>query len=98
MSSSNLNLQDAEAYLAEEPLPVPMHDHHQGPGTCSACLDNPGEAAHLLDDVVRENVRYQIERVKRSTVIKEALKRNQVAVVGTVYNLDTGCLEIVQGF
>jgi len=61
------------------------------------CLDrHDGHPdAKTINEVARENVRYQIYRCKRSTIILEAFKNKKCLVQGAMYNLDTGEVELV---
>ncbi|KAG2491780.1 hypothetical protein HYH03_009940 [Edaphochlamys debaryana] len=49
----------------------------------------------MMDKVVKENVKYQVQRCQRSVVIQEALRKRQVLLVGAMYNLDTGKVQIL---
>ncbi|GFR46393.1 hypothetical protein Agub_g7989 [Astrephomene gubernaculifera] len=69
-----------------------------------ARVDSVSAKAHqrLLDSeeerqekVVRENVKYQIQRCQRSTIIQEGLQRGKVLLAGAVYDLDTGRVHVI---
>lgn len=49
--------------------------------------DQPGDA---VDNAVAANVRYQIEQLQRSPLLKERLQSGTLKVVGSRYDLDTG--------
>ncbi|PNG99886.1 Carbonic anhydrase [Tetrabaena socialis] len=49
----------------------------------------------MLDRVVTENVRYQVQRCKRSVLIREALQERRLLLVGAVYHLDTGRVKVI---
>eukprot|EP00128_Syssomonas_multiformis_P012890 Colp12_sorted_trinity150504_noHs@15171 len=52
--------------------------------------------SHLdVNLVVRENVIYQVEKVHRSEIIAKAVDEGKVIVVGGIYNLKNGLIEIV---
>lgn len=50
----------------------------------------------LLDLIIRENVKYQMQRVKRSTIILQAIVEGRCKLVGCVYDLKTGEVEVIQ--
>lgn len=54
--------------------------------------DQPGDA---VDNAVVANVKYQIERLQRSSLLKERLQANTLKIVGARYDLDTGKVTIV---
>lgn len=62
-----------------------------------ACLDRRDghPEPDAINMVAAENVRYQVYRCKRSTIILEAVKRGKLKVQGALYNLDTGEVELV---
>lgn len=43
-----------------------------------------------LDNAIRANVRYQVEKLGKSTVIGDLVDKGVLKVVGAVYDLDTG--------
>ena len=49
----------------------------------------------MLDKVVKENVKYQVQRCQRSTIIQEGIQKQTLMLVGGVYNLDTGKINIL---
>lgn len=61
------------------------------------CFDNPKGPPDVktINAVSRENVRYQVFRCKRSTIILEAFRDKRLIVQGAMYNLDTGEVELV---
>jgi carbonic anhydrase len=55
-----------------------------------------GETDDLVDQVVVENVRYQIERMqKKSPVLTQLVANGKLKIVGGRYDLDTGTVTIV---
>ena len=46
--------------------------------------------------MIRENVLYQVDRCRRSTIILEAVKKGNCILVPAVYHLDTGEVEILE--
>ncbi len=48
----------------------------------------------MLDNVVKANVALTVERMKHEPALAEMIKKGEVKVVGAVYNLDTGEVEI----
>ena len=52
----------------------------------------PGD---LVDNAVTANVLYQIELLKRSSVLSERLKSGKLKIVGGRYDLDTGIVKII---
>ncbi|GLI59116.1 hypothetical protein VaNZ11_000947 [Volvox africanus] len=49
----------------------------------------------VLDMVVQENVKYQIQRCQRSTIIQEAIQKHELLMVGAVYDLDSGIVNVI---
>ncbi|GLC37668.1 hypothetical protein PLESTB_000800200 [Pleodorina starrii] len=49
----------------------------------------------VLENVVRENVKYQIHRCQRSTIIQEGIQKRTLLLVGAVYSLDTGKVNVI---
>jgi carbonic anhydrase len=69
-----------------------------------ARVDNTGVKAvqavregnmEVLDNVVRENVKYQVQRCQRSAIIQEGIQKRMLLLVGAVYNLDTGKITVI---
>lgn len=54
-----------------------------------------GQTGDVLDNVVVANVHYQIERLKRSSLLTERLESGELSIVGGRYDLDTGRVAIV---
>ena len=50
---------------------------------------------NLVDNAVTANVLYQIELLKRSSVLSERLKSGKLKIVGGRYDLDTGIVKII---
>ena len=58
-----------------------------------AAMAEPG---NLLDNAIRENVKMNVEKLKTATpIIASAVGEKKVRVVGGVYNLDSGKVEVV---
>lgn len=54
--------------------------------------DQPGD---IVDNAVVSNVKYQIERLQRSSMLKERLQNNTLKIVGARYDLDTGKVTMI---
>jgi carbonic anhydrase len=54
--------------------------------------DRPGD---LVDNAVDANVAYQIELLKRSTLLADRVKSGKLKIVGGRYDLDTGVVKIL---
>ena len=54
--------------------------------------NQPGDK---VENAVKENVRLQIENLKKSQVIADLIKQGKLIVVGGYYDLDTGAVSIV---
>uniref|UniRef100_A0A7S0VDS3 Carbonic anhydrase n=1 Tax=Polytomella parva TaxID=51329 RepID=A0A7S0VDS3_9CHLO len=50
----------------------------------------------VVEQVVRENTLYQLERCMRSPVISEAIKNGTVKVVGAMYDLESGNVTLIR--
>lgn len=53
------------------------------------------QSGDLVDNAVVENVRYQIEQLKRSPLLAERLQSGDLKIVGGRYDLDTGTVTIL---
>ncbi|MCP6762506.1 MAG: carbonic anhydrase [Fischerella sp. CENA71] len=53
------------------------------------------KSGDMVDKVVVANVRYQIERLKRSPLLSERLQSGKLKIVGGRYDLDTGSVGII---
>ena len=53
------------------------------------------QAGDKVENAVKENVRLQIENLKKSQVIADLIKQGKLIVVGGYYDLDTGAVSIV---
>jgi carbonic anhydrase len=54
------------------------------------------EPGNTLDNAIRENVKLNVENMKTATpIIDKAVTEKKVRVVGGVYNLDSGKVEMV---
>lgn len=54
-----------------------------------------GQSGDAVDNVVKENVYYQIDQLKRSPLLSERIESGQLVLVGGRYDLDTGSVEII---
>ncbi|GIL84608.1 hypothetical protein Vretimale_14577 [Volvox reticuliferus] len=52
-------------------------------------------SSEVLDMVVKENVKYQIQRCQRSTIIQEAIQKQALLMVGAIYDLDSGKVNVI---
>lgn len=53
------------------------------------------KAGDVVDNAVIANVQYQIERLQRSSMLKERLQNNTLKIVGARYDLDTGKVTMI---
>lgn len=53
------------------------------------------ESGDRLTNAVKANVRLQVERLKASSVIAAAIKKDKLKIVGAYYDLDTGAISLV---
>ena len=50
----------------------------------------------MLDNAIRQNVVFNVEKLKAATpIIDKAVAEKRVRIVGAVYNLDSGRVELV---
>lgn len=54
-----------------------------------------GQSGDTVDNAVVENVRYQIEQLKRSSLLTERLQSGKLKIVGGRYDLDTGRVKTI---
>jgi carbonic anhydrase len=55
-----------------------------------------GEPNHTLDDAIRQNVLLNVERVKKAApILSKSVDEDKIRVVGAIYNLRTGRVELV---
>jgi len=54
-----------------------------------------GQPGDLLDNAVRANVELTVERLKNSAILKDALQKGDLKIVGARYDLDTGLVEVI---
>lgn len=54
-----------------------------------------GQPGDKVDNAVIANVQYQIEQLKRSSLIAERVESGQLRIVGGRYDLDTGRVQLV---
>jgi carbonic anhydrase len=54
------------------------------------------QAGNTLDNAIRQNVLLNVEKLKAATpIIDKAIAENKVRVVGAVYNLDNGRVDLL---
>jgi carbonic anhydrase len=53
------------------------------------------QSGDKVENAVKENVRLQIENLKKSTVIADLIQQGKLKVVGGYYDLDTGAVSMV---
>ena len=51
-----------------------------------------------IDAVIRENIRYQLERIERSPIIYEALESGELILVPCIYCIQTGKVEVLTAY
>lgn len=56
---------------------------------------NQESGKNKLDNAIRANVRYQVEKLGKSTVIGDLVNKGVLKVVGAVYDLDTGKVDLL---
>ncbi len=54
-----------------------------------------GQPGDAVDNAVSANVRYQVEQVLRSSLVRDRQQAGQLQVVGARYDLDTGLVTLV---
>jgi carbonic anhydrase len=60
---------------------------------CKAVLDKPGDTLH---NAIRQNVILNVEKLNTAApILSEAVEETKVRVVGAVYNLANGRIELV---
>jgi len=57
---------------------------------------NPTESAARSRMIEQENVRLQLEHLKRYPIVKDAIEKKQIQVHGLYYNLETGALSEIE--
>jgi carbonic anhydrase len=53
-----------------------------------------GQPGDLLDKVVKANVVLMVDRLKHDPILAEAVEMGQLRIVGALYDLDTGIVEV----
>jgi carbonic anhydrase len=53
------------------------------------------QSGDLLDNAVKANVLLTVERLKRSSILSEALEKGALKIIGARYDLDTGIVEVI---
>jgi len=91
-------------------VPLVLIMGHTNCGAVTACLEGSETSGKLCeflekmrkeikeDDVnkaVIENVKIQIERLENNEIIKEALDKNSVEIIGCVYDIETGIIKLL---
>jgi carbonic anhydrase len=54
-----------------------------------------GQPGDAVDNAVSANVRYQMEQLMRSQLVRDRQQSGQLQVVGARYDLDTGTVTLV---
>lgn len=75
----------------------------QVPGQIASLIDaikpavkkSANQAGDKLENAIKSNVLYQIEKLKSSPVISQLIKEEKLKVVGGYYDLDTGAVTMV---
>jgi len=60
-----------------------------------AVVSSEGQTGNRIDNAVRANVLWQMERLKKSSVISDLVDENKLKLVGGRYDLNTGEVTIV---
>lgn len=69
---------------------VAMADHETG-----RRLEGGAAGIEAVNEVVKENVKYQVQRCMRSSIIATAVHHSKLLLVGCVYHIDTGKVQIL---
>jgi carbonic anhydrase len=81
------------AAVANEPLPGDIGTFVQA--ILPAVNQVKGMPGDAVDNAVSANVRYQVEQVLRSPLVRDRQRSGQLQVVGARYDLDTGTVTLV---
>ncbi|MBW4485756.1 MAG: carbonic anhydrase [Tildeniella torsiva UHER 1998/13D] len=81
------------AAVANEPLPGDIGTFVQA--ILPAVNQVKGMPGDAVDNAVSANVRYQVEQVLRSPLVRDRQRSGQLQVVGARYDLDTGAVTLV---
>ncbi len=60
-----------------------------------AVEQSKGQPGDPVDNAVAQNVKYQLEQIKRSDLVSHRLKAGSLKLVGSRYDLDTGTVEMI---
>ena len=58
--------------------------------------DGTGEAGDRLTDAVKRNVVLTVARLMKSPIIAERVRKDRLRVVGALYDLETGIVELTE--
>ena len=81
------------AAVKNEPLPGDIGTFVQA--ILPAVNQVKGQPGDAVDNAVTANVRYQVEQVLRSSLVRDRQQSGQLQVVGARYDLDTGTVTLV---
>ncbi|MBW4462558.1 MAG: carbonic anhydrase [Nodosilinea sp. WJT8-NPBG4] len=81
------------AAVKNEPLPGDIGTFVQA--ILPAVNQVQGQPGDAVDNAVTANVRYQVEQVLRSSLVRDRQRSGQLQVVGARYDLDTGTVTLV---
>ncbi|MBD2110467.1 MULTISPECIES: carbonic anhydrase [Cyanophyceae] len=81
------------AAVRNEPLPGDIGTFVQA--ILPAVNQVKGQPGDAVDNAVTANVRYQVEQVLRSSLVRDRQQSGQLQVVGARYDLDTGTVTLV---
>lgn len=81
------------AAVKNEPLPGDIGTFVQA--ILPAVNQVKGQPGDAVDNAVTANVRYQVEQVLRSSLVRDRQRSGQLQVVGARYDLDTGTVTLV---
>lgn len=81
------------AAVKNEPLPGEIGTFVQA--ILPAVNQVKGQPGDAVDNAVTANVRYQVEQVLRSSLVRDRQRSGQLQVVGARYDLDTGTVTLV---
>jgi carbonic anhydrase len=54
-----------------------------------------GQPGDEIDNIVRANVELVVERLKESPILREAIEKGELKIVGARYDLDAGAVELI---
>ena len=60
-----------------------------------AVKQSQGQEGDTIDNAVRQNVKYQIEQITKSDLVKKRLDAGTLKLVGSRYDLDSGSISVI---